>query len=79
MTVTFEYDKIGARLIPEDWAYLRETAILGVDYPHTQGVWPNVDGAMEEMFAGVEPALLRAVVFDRAAKVFKIKLPTAAG
>jgi hypothetical protein len=76
--VTFEDDMIGARLLPEPWAYLRESAMWGADYPHTQGVWPNPDPVMAEMFAGVDPAFQREVVFDRAARFFKLKTPVSA-
>lgn len=77
MSVTFEDDMIGARLIPEDWAYLRQSAIWGGDYPHPQGIWPDADALMEEMFRGVDPALRQEVVFDRAARIFKVKGPSA--
>jgi len=76
--VTYEDDMIGARLLPEPWAYLRESAMWGADYPHTQGVWPNPDPVMDEMFAGLDPAFQHEVVFDRAARFFRLKTPVSA-
>lgn len=75
MTVTFEDDLVGARLVPMEWAYLRDSAMWGADYPHTQGVWPRVDEVMEKMFQGVDPDLKREVVWGRAARVFKLSPP----
>jgi len=75
MSVTFEDDLVGCRMIPEDWAYLRESAMWGGDYPHPQGIWPDIDGPMDQMLAGVEPALRREIVFGRAARIFKIVGP----
>jgi uncharacterized protein len=78
MSVTFEDDLIGARLIPEDWACLRDSSMWGGDYPHPQGIWPDVDSAMEQMFAGVDAALRHEISYGRAARIFKIKGPAGA-
>jgi predicted TIM-barrel fold metal-dependent hydrolase len=75
MTVTFEDDLVGARLVPMEWAYLRDSAMWGADYPHTQGLWSNLDHAMEEMFRGVDPLLREEVVFHRAARIFHLHPP----
>jgi predicted TIM-barrel fold metal-dependent hydrolase len=75
MSATFEDDLIGARLLPEDWAHLRDSAMWGGDYPHPQGLWPDVDPVMEEMFRGVDPELKQEVVFNRAARIFKLATP----
>jgi uncharacterized protein len=75
ITATFEDDLIGAWLIPEDWAYLRESAMWGSDYPHPQGLWPNTDEKMAEMFTGVDAALRDEIVFKRAARLFKVQVP----
>jgi predicted TIM-barrel fold metal-dependent hydrolase len=75
MSVTFEDDVIGARLVPMEWAYLRDSAMWGADYPHTQGVWSDLDRVMAELLGHVEPALRREVVFARAARLFKLTPP----
>jgi len=78
MTFTFEDDMIGARLLDQDWAYVGHSALWGADYPHGQGVWPNPDLIMDELFAGKDPALKREIVFNRAARFFRIKVPSPA-
>lgn len=77
-TVTFEDDIVGARLIPMDWAYIRDSAMWGCDYPHNDVTWPNPGPIMETMFGDVDPVLKRAVVFERAAELFHVKVPAAA-
>ena len=79
MTFTFEDDMIGARLLDQDWAYIGSSAIWGADYPHGQGVWPNPDPIMDELFAGKDPALKKEIVFDRAARLFNIHVPATVG
>jgi predicted TIM-barrel fold metal-dependent hydrolase len=76
MSVTFEDDMIGARLVPEEWAYLRRSAMWGGDYPHPQGIWPDVDRTMEAMFPDANPEFKREIAFDRAARIFKVKGPS---
>jgi predicted TIM-barrel fold metal-dependent hydrolase len=78
MTFTFEDDMIGARLLDQDWAYIGASAIWGADYPHGQGVWPNPEPTMAELFAGKDPALQREITFDRAARFFNIRIPSPA-
>ncbi|HLQ33489.1 MAG TPA: amidohydrolase family protein [Chloroflexota bacterium] len=78
MTFTFEDDMIGARLLDQDWAYIGDSAIWGADYPHGQGVWPNPEPTMAELFAGKDPALQREITFDRAARFFNIRIPSPA-
>jgi uncharacterized protein len=75
MTVTFEDDVIGAKMIPFEWSHLRETAMWGPDYPHGQGVWPRVDEAMERMFADFDDELKAEVTYHRAARVFRLNAP----
>jgi predicted TIM-barrel fold metal-dependent hydrolase len=75
MSATFEDDLIGARLLTEDWAHLRNSAVWGGDYPHPQGVWPDIDPVMDELFQGVDPDLKQEIVFNRAARIFKLNTP----
>ena len=46
MTFTFEEDYVGARMIPEEWAHLKDTVVWGSDYPHEQGTWPDPSAAI---------------------------------
>ena len=75
MSVTFEDDMVGARLVPEEWAYLRRSAMWGGDYPHPQGIWPDVDRTIAEIFPSIDPELKQEIVFGRAARIFKLKGP----
>jgi uncharacterized protein len=75
MRVTFEDDLIGVHLLREPWSYLQDSAMWGSDYPHGQGLWPDPTATIEELFAGFDPVLKRAVLFDRAADFFRIKTP----
>lgn len=73
VTFTFEEDIIGARLIPHEWAMIKDSVMWGSDYPHEQGAWPNADEAMAKMFGGLDPKLKREIVFDHAARIFHIQ------
>jgi predicted TIM-barrel fold metal-dependent hydrolase len=75
MTFSFEEDEIGVRLIDQDWAYIGESAVWGADYPHGQGLWPNPDPVVDQMFAGKDPALKADILFNRAAGLLHIKRP----
>jgi predicted TIM-barrel fold metal-dependent hydrolase len=68
---TFESDMVGARLLALEWTHLAETVMWGCDYPHPQRVWPNPDPVVDEMFAGVDPALRHEILFARAARLFR--------
>jgi predicted TIM-barrel fold metal-dependent hydrolase len=78
ITATFEDDLLGAKLIPMDWAYIADSAMWGCDYPHNEVTWPDPSVIMDKMFQGVAPALKRTVVFERAASLFKVKVPAPA-
>lgn len=75
VTFTFEEDHVGVNLIPFDWAKLKDSVIWGSDYPHEQGTWPNAEDAIASMFKGIDidPKVKREIVFDHAARVFKIE------
>ncbi|MBM3485626.1 MAG: hypothetical protein FJX67_03190 [Alphaproteobacteria bacterium] len=77
VTFAFEEDYIGAKLMAYDWSWLKDVAVWGSDYPHDQGTWPDVS-PMVRMFDGIDPATRRAVLFDRAAALFRITGPVAA-
>src|SRR6185437_11247052 len=59
VTFTFEEDYLGAKLLAYDWAYIKDSAIWGADYPHEQGVWPDPSAALDRMFEGLTPEYRR--------------------
>ncbi|HTV88708.1 MAG TPA: amidohydrolase family protein [Stellaceae bacterium] len=64
---TFQFDRIGARLIEEIGV---ETLMWGSDYPHPDGVWPESDRYIEEQFAGLSQAAIRQITRDNAGKFY---------
>jgi hypothetical protein len=72
MTFTFEDDLIGVNLLAYEWAYIKDSAMWGADYPHEQGTWPDASETLDTLFAGIDPALKREILFDRAARLFNI-------
>jgi uncharacterized protein len=73
--ITFEDDPVGGRLLAEPWSRLADIAMWGADYPHNALTWPNPEPILEKILAGVDAATRRAVLFDRAAEFFKLKVP----
>jgi predicted TIM-barrel fold metal-dependent hydrolase len=78
MRFTFEDDVVGAKLIPQDWAHIKDSAMWGADYPHGQGVWFDVEARLRPVFAGLDAALVHEVTHDRAARFYGIKAPVPA-
>lgn len=72
MTFTFEDDLIGVNMLPFDWAYIKDSAMWGSDYPHEQGTWLEASETLDKLFVHIDPALKREILFDRAARVFNI-------
>lgn len=78
ITVSFEEDVVGARLIGQPWAHLADSAVWGADYPHNAVTWPNPEPVMHRMFDGADPAVRRKAVYERAADFFRLKVPVPA-
>ena len=79
MSFTFEEDYIGAKMLADPEFIVGDVAIWGGDYPHEQGqTWPDAGPAMERMFAGVSPELMREVVWGRMQRLFGINGPDSA-
>jgi len=76
--VTFEDDPVGGRMIREGWPNITEIAMWGADYPHNSLTFPNPERIIDEILAGVDPGLKRAVTFDRMTRFFNLELPAAA-
>lgn len=79
MSFTFEEDYVGAKLIPFDWAFIKDSVIWGSDYPHEQGTWPDASVAINKMFEGVPADLKHEILFERTARIFNVaqKVPVA--
>jgi hypothetical protein len=58
---------------------LADAALWGGDFPHPQGIWgPHISRQLDAMFAGIDPAIKRRVMFDHAAELFSIPIQAAA-
>src|SRR5205814_8700414 len=64
---TFQYDRIGAKLIDDMGA---ESLMWGSDYPHGDGVWPNSDKYIKEQFAEVSPEVTKMITCTNAGKFY---------
>lgn len=64
---TFQFDRIGAKLIDEMGV---ETLMWGSDYPHGDGVWPESRKFIEEQFAHLPAEMTRKIVRDNAAEFY---------
>jgi predicted TIM-barrel fold metal-dependent hydrolase len=74
VTLTFETDEVGVQLLGTT-PVLAETALWGGDFPHPQGIWgADTSTRLDAMFAGVDPAIKKRVVFDHAGELFGIPL-----
>jgi len=78
MTFSFEDDAIGVHMLDEPWANIGDVAVWGGDYPHGQGVFPNTDAVIDQLFAGKDDAFRQEVCFARAARLLNVKPPIAA-
>jgi predicted TIM-barrel fold metal-dependent hydrolase len=64
---TFQFDRIGTRLIDEMGV---ETLMWASDYPHTDGVWPESDKYIEEQFGHLPPDVVRKITCENAGKLY---------
>src|SRR5437763_4143812 len=64
---TFQFDRIGTRLIDEMGA---ETLMWASDYPHTDGVWPESSKYIAEQFGHLPADVTRKITCDNAAKFY---------
>jgi uncharacterized protein len=66
---TFQYDRIGAKLI-EDLGV--ETLMWGSDYPHGDGVWPQSDKYIAEQFGHLPKETVHKITCQNAAEFYKL-------
>ena len=64
---TFQFDRIGAKLIDEMGA---ESLMWGSDYPHGDGVWPHSDKYIKEQFAEVPAEQVKMITCTNAGKFY---------
>jgi predicted TIM-barrel fold metal-dependent hydrolase len=64
---TFQFDRIGTRLIDEMGA---ETLMWASDYPHTDGVWPESDKYIEEQFGHLPADVVKKITCENAGKFY---------
>jgi predicted TIM-barrel fold metal-dependent hydrolase len=64
---TFQFDRIGTKLIDEMGA---ETLMWASDYPHTDGVWPESSKYIEEQFGHLPADVVRKITCENAGKFY---------
>jgi len=64
---TFQFDRIGAKLIDEMGA---ESLMWGSDYPHGDGVWPHSTQYIKEQFAEVPAEQVKMITCTNAGKFY---------
>jgi predicted TIM-barrel fold metal-dependent hydrolase len=75
ITITFEEDDVAGLMLRHDESMLRDIVMWGADYPHPQGVWPDVDPVIDRIFEGLPASLRQEIVFDRCLRVFNLEGP----
>src|SRR5437867_2469352 len=64
---TFQFDRIGTRMIDEMGA---ETLMWASDYPHTDGVWPESSKYIEEQFGHLPADVVRKITCENAGRFY---------
>lgn len=76
---TFEEDPVGVRFCGMDWTGQATFTVWGGDYPHPSGLWgKDVDGSIDEMFAGIDPKIRDYVLRDHALEFFNTRVSAGA-
>ena len=68
---TFQDDRFGVQSIEHIGV---DNVMWASDYPHPDSTFPNSQKALAEIFAGVDPAIVRKLTRDNAAKVYGMQL-----
>lgn len=74
ISVTFWFETVGPSKMLEDIGV--DNVLLETDVPHPTCLYPGPRAHFEKVFAEVEPALVRKVVQDNAAKLYGVELPS---
>src|SRR5205823_603736 len=64
---TFQFDRIGTRMIDEMGA---ETLMWASDYPHTDGVWPESSKYIEEQFGHLPADVTHKITCENAGRFY---------
>jgi uncharacterized protein len=67
MAATFQVDEAGLALAERIGVH---TLMWGNDFPHGDGVWPDSQVVIDKQFAGIDPAVRRAITCDNAARIY---------
>ena len=79
VVMTFEDDVVAIHMLADAWEEISGMTIWGSDYPHPQGLWgTGFEENMEALFARVPADIRRQVLLERAAELFRVRIPTAA-
>ena len=52
-----------------------EHVMVEVDYPHSDGTWPDTQATIEKLWGHIPPAELRLICCENAARLFRHPLP----
>ena len=75
VTITFEEDYIAGMMLQHEESMLADILMWGADYPHPQGIWPEVGPVVDKIFKGVDDAVKQDVVWNRCLEVFNLDGP----
>lgn len=79
VVMTFEDDVVALHMLADAWEEITGNTIWGSDYPHPQGLWgTGFEEKMDELFRDVSPEICGQVLLERAAELFRVRIPTAA-
>jgi predicted TIM-barrel fold metal-dependent hydrolase len=71
-SVTFQSDPVGMNNIRFTGV---DCLMWGSDYPHPEGTWPDSHRYLEAQMAGIPEEIVRAVVWDNAARLYGVSGP----
>ena len=69
---TFQFDPIGPKLLNVNNLMTTDTLMWGSDYPHTDGIWPELTKYIDEQFKGLSAEDIRKITCDNAAKFYNL-------
>jgi predicted TIM-barrel fold metal-dependent hydrolase len=58
--------------------YGEDKLLWATDYPHPDSIWPNSRRILAEFTQGADPALVRKIAYENAAKLYRLDLPVRA-
>lgn len=67
---TFQQSPVTMRLTE----FYGDNLLWATDYPHPDSIWPNSRATIERTMKGIDPALVKKVTHDNAAKLYGLKI-----